>query len=173
MRHIAHVVLLLAFLAVPLTAGEKASDFTFEDINPASETFGEKITLSEEYPEEGVVISFVASWCDPCWKELPILQGMVFAGHIKALAIAADEYGAGPERVLHMVARKKLTLPVLWVDVEESKELEKRYTYQMLPSTYVIRSDGSVGALLEGAVPPERLQREIARALLPPAKAAE
>ena len=174
MKRIVYALTLVLLLTVPMTlAGEKAADFTFEDINPASATFGQKITLSEQYPKDGVVLSFVASWCDPCWQELPILQGMVIAGHVKVLGIAADEYGAGPERVLNMVARKKLTLPILWVDVEQSKELEKLYTYQILPSTYIIRSDGTIGGLLEGALPPERLQREIARAIRPPAESAE
>ena len=74
MKRIAYALALVLLLTVPMTpAGEKAADFTFEDINPASATFGQKITLSEQYPERGVLVSFVASWRDPCWQELPIL----------------------------------------------------------------------------------------------------
>ncbi len=63
-----------------------------------------------------------------------------------------------------MAERKKLTLPILWVDVDEAKELEKKYTYQTLPSTYFIRSDGTIAQLIEGAPSPERLHEEVARA---------
>lgn len=170
MKRFAFALTPLLFLTLCTTpAGEKATDFTFEDINPASATYGKKITLSEQYPEDGVLVNFLASWCNPCWQELPILQGLVDAGEVKVLGMAADEYGAGPEGVLTMVARKELTLPILWVDVEQAKELEKRYTYQTLPSTYIIRADGTIAKLLEGAVPPERLHEEITRAFHPPA----
>ncbi len=170
MKRTAPVLPLLLFLAVTTApAGERATDFTFEDINPASATYGQKITLSEQYARDGVLVNFLASWCNYCWKELPILQELADAGEVKVLGMAADEYGAGPDLVMSMVARKELTLPILWVDVEEAKELEKRYAYQTLPATYLIRPDGTIAKLLEGAVPPERLYEEIARAFQPPA----
>jgi thiol-disulfide isomerase/thioredoxin len=166
-RHAIALAVLLALTAAAAGAEEKAADFTFEDINPASSTHGQEITLSEEYADEGVLINFLASWCNPCWQELPILQAMANAGYMKVLGMAADEYGAGPEGVLIMAKRKGLTLPILWVDAEQAVELEKRYTYQMLPSLYFIRSDGTIASLIEGAVSPERIHKEIARAFHP------
>ncbi|MEE8411092.1 MAG: TlpA disulfide reductase family protein [Acidobacteriota bacterium] len=165
MKRAARVLLLLLFLAATTAlAGEKATDFTFEDINPASATYGQKITLSEQYAGDGVLVNFLASWCTYCWEELPLLQELVDAGEVKVLGMVADEYGAGPDLVLSMVARKELTLPILWVDVEQAQELEKRYAYQFLPATYLIRADGTITEMLEGAVSPERLYEEIARA---------
>jgi peroxiredoxin len=164
MKRLVPVLTLLLLTALPATAEQKAADFTFPDINPASATHGKMITLSEQYPQEGVLVAFLASWCNPCWQELPILQEMVDAGEVKVLAMAADEYGAGPEGVLAMAASKELTLPILWVDVEQATALEKRYTYQTLPSTYIIRADGTIASLLEGAVSPERLREEVTRA---------
>ena len=165
MKRTAPVLLLLLFLAVTSApAAEKATDFTFTDINPASATYWQKITLSEQYPGDGVLVNFLASWCTYCWTELPLLQELVDAGEVKVLGMAADEYGAGPDLVMSMVARKELTLPILWVNVEQAQELEKRYAYQFLPATYLIRADGTIAEMLEGAVAPERLYEEIARA---------
>ena len=144
--------------------GEKASDFTFPDVNPASPTFGQEITLSEVYAESGVVINFLASWCGYCWRELPILQEMSDNGEARVLGMAADEYGAPKEIVLSLVADKKLTLPILWVEPEQAKELEKHYTYQTLPATYIVLEDGTIANALMGAVKPERLREEVARA---------
>ena len=170
MKRIAPILPLLFFLvATTAQAGEKATDFTFTDINPASSTYGQKITLSEQYAGDGVLVNFLASWCTYCWKELPLLQELVDAGEVKVLGMAADEYGAGPDLVMSMVARKELTLPILWVDVEQAQELEKRYAYQFLPATYLIRADGMIAEMLEGAIPPERLYEEIARAFQHPA----
>ena len=158
------VAVLLVLSSVVVVAEEKAADFTFEDINPASPTHGQEITLSEQYAEEGVLVNFLASWCNPCWRELPILQAMADAGDVKVLGMAADEYGAGPEGVLILAERTGLTLPILWVDVEQAVELEKRYAYQILPSIYLIRPDGTIASMIEGAASPERIHEEIARA---------
>ena len=100
---------------------------------------------------------------------LAIRSLQVLSGPSPAQPLADEIVGHGLGATLRQRqrVRPQLTLPILWVNVEQSKELEKRYTYQMLPSTYVIRSDGTIGGLLEGAVPPERLQREVARALRP------
>jgi thiol-disulfide isomerase/thioredoxin len=144
-------------------AGEKASDFTFKDINPASKTYGQAITLSQAYAEGGVVVNFLASWCGYCWRELPVLQEMADAGQARVLGMAADEYGAPPEILMTLIAQRELTLPILWVTPEEAKELEKRYTYQTLPATYLIRSDGTIARTLLGEVEPERLREEVAR----------
>ena len=42
--------------------------------------------------------------------------------------------------------------------------MEKRYTYQTLPATYLIRSDGTIAKILTGEVKPEQLRKEVARA---------
>jgi len=164
MKRIALVLTIALLAATAVTAGEKAADVTFKDISAASATYGQEITLSDVYAEGGVLVNFLASWCGVCWSELPVLQELVDVGKVTVLGMAADEYGAGPELVMSMVTRKDLTLPILCVGVEEAKELEKRYTYQTLPATYFIRTDGTIAKLLQGAVTSERLHEEIARA---------
>lgn len=161
------LLLIAPFVVVDAVDAEQrqAPDFTFEDINPASETFGKKITLSEAYAEEGVVLNFLASWCGYCWKELPYLQEMSAAGEANVVGVAADEYGAPPELVLSLVKRAELTIPILWVDEQTAKALEADYAHQMLPATYLIDAEGMIVKLLEGAVEPEQLRSEIARAL--------
>jgi thiol-disulfide isomerase/thioredoxin len=67
-------VVLLAFVVSGSTvaapkAGESAPDF-------AGQTYdGQTISLSE-YTGKVVVLSFWASWCGPCQKELPMLEGI-------------------------------------------------------------------------------------------------
>ena len=73
------VALTLACCVVSLSPGTAARplaalDFTYEDINPNSPTHGERLALSDLYADGGVVLSFLASWCGFCWKELPELQ---------------------------------------------------------------------------------------------------
>ena len=162
-----HLLPLLLILLAPFTAAEdrKAVDFTFEDINPASSTHGQKISLSDVYGDRGVVLNFLASWCGYCWEELPYLQAISAQGEATVIGVAADEYGAPPSLVLSLVERAELTIPILWVDEETAKALETDCAHQMLPATYLIDAEGMIVKLLEGAVKPERLREEIARAL--------
>ena len=164
MKRIVFSLALSLLAASGLSAAEKASDFTFEDVNPASATYGQAITLSEAYAEGGVVVNFLASWCGYCWRELPVLQEMVDSGEARVLGMAADEYGAPKEILMTLIEQRGLTLPILWVTPEDAVELEKRYTYQTLPATYLIRSDGTIAKTLLGEVKPERLRKEVARA---------
>lgn len=164
MKRSALLLAILLLAAGIVSADEKASDFSFEDVNPASATYGKKIRLSEAYAEGGVVVNFLASWCGYCWRELPLLQEMADSGEARVLGMAADEYGAAQEILMGMIAQRELTLPILWVTPAEAAELEKRYTYQTLPATYLIRSDGTIAKILTGEVKPEQLRKEVARA---------
>jgi peroxiredoxin len=47
-----------------------APDFTLKDID------GNKFTLSENYGDGPIYISFWATWCKPCREELKIIQGL-------------------------------------------------------------------------------------------------
>jgi peroxiredoxin len=62
-------VLLISSLAFGQTIKSKiAPDFTLKDID------GKKVTLSENYGDGPVYISFWATWCKPCREELKIIQ---------------------------------------------------------------------------------------------------
>lgn len=142
-----------------------ARDFTFEDINPASPTHGQRLTLSELYADKGLVLNFMASWCGPCWTEAPHLQKLYAAGEAPVVGMAADEYGAPLEIFLDRAARFELTMPILFVPPEATAELERYYDHEMLPATYLIDSDGGILLVLQGAVPSDRLRAEIRQGL--------
>ena len=149
----------------PAEATEAAFDFTFEDVNPGSPTHGQRLTLSKLYADKGVVLSFMASWCGPCWTEAPHLQGLHATGEAPVVGMAADEYGAPLEIFLDRAAHFELTMPILFVPAEATDELEQHYDHQILPATYLIDSDGGIRRVLQGAVPAERLRAEIRKGL--------
>jgi thiol-disulfide isomerase/thioredoxin len=65
---------------------EKTADWTLDTVS------GETVNFHETLAKGPVVISFWATWCRPCLKELPHLNRMAgeFAGRVTFLAVNAD-----------------------------------------------------------------------------------
>jgi thiol-disulfide isomerase/thioredoxin len=161
-------LLLLGLALGPCAAGESdpeplraAHDFTARDINPASTTHGQRLSLSELYAPRGVVLNFLASWCTHCWEELPELEKLHASRQARIVGVAADEYGAPVSVVLGLVERAGLTIPVLFVPRDQAPVLERHYDHEMLPATYVIDRQGRIRSVMQGATPPEELRDEI------------
>ncbi|MDH3591741.1 MAG: TlpA family protein disulfide reductase [Planctomycetota bacterium] len=168
-------LVLLAILAVPAFTAERAEtastedrsetpaalDFAFEDINPKSPSYGETIRLSDVYRERGVVLNFVASWCGPCRKEIPILESLHSDDAATVLVVAADENGAGPENVQIVIDRAGATMPVLFAPVDEAEKIFEFYTYQVVPATYFIDKRGNLKRWHTGMRSKAKLVREI------------
>lgn len=160
------VVLLLAACtpergAAPAAA---AADFELPDINPASASYGKNVRLSGFWRERGAVVNFMASWCMPCRMELPALQAIHASGDARIVCVAADE-GAGTEDLMTLVRSSGLTLPVLYAAPDRATELARAYTYDVLPSTYLISADGQIRQLIAGAQPEEEFRRAISTSL--------
>lgn len=148
----------------PRGGGDRVRDFAFEDINPASPTHGMTLTLSELYPDRGLVLQFVASWCKPCRDELPNLQRLHAERRAPILLVAADEHGER-DGVLTVVAQNGITAPLLFVPEDRAEQLSEHYDYEIIPATYLIGSDGTVRESHEGAWSSDRLSAAIARQL--------
>lgn len=130
-------------------ARRQAFEFAYEDINPASPSFGKKLALGTLYAQHGVVLNFLASWCPPCWHEVPALTQM--AGEIKTpvVCVAADEYGP-PSDLLQQAAHAGLKLPIVLVPKDKIAEMEAHYDHGMLPTTYWIGKQGTILEKKEG-----------------------
>lgn len=67
---------------VEIKAGDMAPDSLGRDID------GNEIRLSD-YKDKIVIVSFFASWCEPCRKELPMLESLQRAGADRGLQVIA------------------------------------------------------------------------------------
>ncbi len=89
-----------------------------------------------------VIVSFWATYCKPCHKEIPELE-KIYNKHkgenIKIFLISIDTKGAGI--VVPFAKKKNYTLPILF---DPYKKTAQRYGVKSLPALFVIDPDGII-----------------------------
>ena len=157
---IACAVLLYLVIAPAADTSTVAASFEFADINPRSETFGRTVSLGDLYEKRGVVLRFMASWCEVCRDELPELRELRASSNAPIVFMAADEDGA-PDSLLIVAERNGLTAPILFVPEDSVEEVERQFPHQILPATYLIDRGGKIRMSHEGAMTRSRLVRDM------------
>ncbi len=99
-----------------------------------------------------VLLSFFASWCGPCQRELPWLEQLhrAYAAHgLRVLAVDVDREEAGIAAARKLLERHRVTFPVL---VDRFNFLARRYLGEQapLPSLFVVRRDGTIVRIERG-----------------------
>jgi peroxiredoxin len=131
-----------------LKPGSEAPSFSLPTLEPGKREVlsvwcGEK--LSKPYVNSTphiVILSFWATFCKPCQKEIPIL--MKFAekhkdDKLRIFLISLDK--EGKSKVKPFVEKKKFTLPVL---LDPYSRTAERYGVKALPALFVIDSKGMI-----------------------------
>ncbi len=156
--------LLALALALPAAAGEElraglpAPTFSLRALNP--EAAGSAWVALEAYvgaePSDPdarlVLLSFFASWCQPCRKELPLLVELdrtYRARGLRVLSVALDREDAGIAEARRATAAAGVTWPVL---SDRFNFLARRYLGDQapLPSVFLVRRDGTLALIERG-----------------------
>ncbi len=85
------------------------------------------------------IVHFFASWCAPCWREMPALQAISdrHAGEVDVTAIGEDDDEAD---MRSFVTQLKITYTVLW---DSSKSKASKWKVDTMPMTFVIDKAGT------------------------------
>jgi peroxiredoxin len=138
-----------------------ASDFTARD------TEGNAVRLSKHLGKDVILLSFCATWCEPCVAEFPHLRKLYDARKGDGLvlfAIAMD----GPETVANVSAfarRNQLTFPML---TDEDSRIASLYNpKKSAPLSVLIDKSGRIARIREGYNPgdEELLAKDVAEVL--------
>ncbi|MBL8262092.1 MAG: TlpA family protein disulfide reductase [Xanthomonadaceae bacterium] len=123
-----------------------------------------------------VIVTFWASWCGPCRRELPVLgkfQRAIGREALEVIAINVKE----PRKDYLEVVRANKDLDLTWVH-DSSGATSVRYGVQALPNMFIIDREGKVAHVHRGysedslpvfireitdLLPPEVLQRPAGR----------
>jgi len=127
---------------------------------------GQEQTISR-HRGKVVILTFWASWCGPCRKELPILgkfQRIVGRDYLEVIAVNVKE----PLRDYQAVVRANRDIDVTWVH-DAYGITSKYYGVDVLPNLFVIDREGRIAHVHRGYSEDSIKQfvREIA-SLLPP-----
>jgi thiol-disulfide isomerase/thioredoxin len=157
-------IALCAALALPAAAEEEigvglpAPSFSLRTMNPDTSKTG-WLALDKfagEGPEdEGsklVVLSFFASWCGPCKKEMPFLvqlDRMYREQGLRIIGVCIDTEEPGIAAAKKMVTDHKVTYPVV---SDRFNFLARRYLGESapLPSVFLVRRDGNIARIERG-----------------------
>lgn len=111
-----------------------------------------------------VLVDFWASWCEPCRRELPVLEALHrehAAGGLVVVGVSLDEQQADAEEFLKQV---QLSFPIVF---DGDRSLGKTWSPPKMPSVYLIERDGTIARVFEGEKPGQldELRAEVARRL--------
>ncbi len=137
-RTLASLLLLLGF-ALPVLAqdGDKAPDFTLEDIND------EEIRLTEVLENGPVLLDFWATWCRPCKQALPLFAAIyddLKDQGFTLLAISVDDTKS-MNKVKPYVKSNEWEFPVLY---DPTSEVLKSFRGRTVPHAVLISQDGRI-----------------------------
>jgi len=147
-------ITLLCSAAVWAQIGNKAPDFTVQDID------GKQVKMSDYLGKNPILIDFWATWCNPCKVELPHLdniykkyqdQGLIF------LAISEDS----PRSVSKVkpYVRSKNYAAMVPLD-PDGQVLRKFFGENTLPYTILIDREGKIVRTFTGYVPGQEKEIE-------------
>lgn len=139
-----------------------APDFTLVD------QYGETHSLSD-YKGQIIFLNFWATWCPPCRKELPYIEGLYREyqenGDDSVAFVGVTFPGLGSEKdvegVKAFLTENEYTFPVL---MNESADLAESYYITAFPTTFIIDADGNVLGYIPGGMTKDIMEDVIAQA---------
>jgi len=101
---------------------------------------------------KAVLISFFATWCKPCKKEMPFLQQLSTEYKekgLRVLSVAIDKDEATWPQIAELVKQNKVTYPIV---KDRYNLIARQYLGDKtaLPSVFIVNKDGKVAMVKQG-----------------------
>ncbi len=143
-----------------LKIGDEAPMFRLPTHNPQASKMGSVALGNLVGPDADddakdvrvVLLSFFATWCGPCKRELPFLAKYADEMHargLRVIAVAIDKDEAKFPEILELVKKNDVHFPVLR---DRYNILARQYLgdESTLPSVFIIRKDGTIALVKQG-----------------------
>ncbi|MEW8506056.1 MAG: TlpA disulfide reductase family protein [Candidatus Thiodiazotropha sp.] len=108
-----------------------------------------RIYQESDYRERSYIISFWATWCVPCIKELPDLQRAAAILDEENITVLTVNSGESLEVIEGFLAKRQFTLPVL---LDQDSSTLRQWQVLALPTSYIVNAEGLVVARVVGGI---------------------
>ena len=147
----------------PPAVGKEAPTFSLPDLKQQYVTLRDLCGPKLNKPwinktKQVVVLSFFATWCNPCMKEIPHLEKIKekFSGQsVKFFLIDVGEEDA---KLQEFLVLNTIKLDIL---VDRYNKLAEKYDALTLPRLYVIDKEGIIRKEQKGFTNPEQFESEM------------
>ncbi|WP_225445797.1 TlpA disulfide reductase family protein [Paenibacillus arenosi] len=141
-------------LEVGINQGNLAPDFELKTLE------GESIKLSD-YRGKKVILNMWATWCPPCKVEMPDMQKIYEKykdENVTILAVNMTQTEKNVDSIPTFLDEMGITFPVV---LDPKSEIAFIYQSYMLPTSYVIDSNGIVQQKITGPMHYEMMEKMI------------
>ena len=121
----------------PVNVGSQAPDFRAKVLNE------KQYKTLADYKGQVVVLNIWATWCEPCRKEIPSLEGLqkVYGDKgLKLVAVSIDDY-VSEDSIRNFAKGYGVTFEVLH---DSSGTIEQAYQTTGYPETFIIGKEGTI-----------------------------
>jgi peroxiredoxin len=122
-------------------AGQTLANYQLTSLDGAATTLA-------AYRGQVLVVNFWATWCEPCRKELPMLDGWNSAWRGRGARVVAISIDTEARHARRFAEDEKLTLTVLH---DGPDGLARELDLSAIPSTFLVDRDGHVLAVVRGS----------------------
>lgn len=167
-RRINFALLMMLLCSSPsfaaLRTNEEAPAFSLPDLDGKAFVLRD-VLQGGRRASGGVVLSFFATWCGPCRKELPILNSMAGELQERGVAVVIVDLKESAAVVRRFVEDLKLDRVTVLRDGDG--KTAAKYQVRFLPMTFCVGVDGRIKDMIFGEVRSAGEFRTCAEKLLP------
>ncbi|MCG3114961.1 MAG: TlpA family protein disulfide reductase [Candidatus Manganitrophus sp. SA1] len=128
-----------------------------------AETLKGKTVSLNDYRGKVVLLTFWATWCEPCKKEMPEIQAAYERYEKDGLVVLAVNFGEKLDTASSFAHHGKLTFPIL---LDRRANIAERFGVVSLPVTFFIDQDGIIRERVVGGTLTEQSIEETFKRLL-------
>ncbi|MBI5528873.1 MAG: TlpA family protein disulfide reductase [Deltaproteobacteria bacterium] len=141
-------------LAAEVKEGDEAPRWMLRPMNATASGF-KSVSINDllagnPVQPKAIIVSFFATYCEPCKKEMPFLQNLYTSYKDKGLVIVEVSIDTEPEAIKEvekLIADNKVTMPVV---NDKMNVVAKRHNVSRLPHIVLIDGEGTVKRILIG-----------------------